>query len=67
MFSYFIGCKAGPGGENPFLDSLDTCRGHQNECGGMQIFHVFVFSGDLVCIVAFRNFLCIFVVCVDEG
>ena len=56
MFSYFIGCKSGPGGGNPLLGGLDPCRGHQTECGGMQILPMFVLSGILVRIIAFLVF-----------
>ena len=67
MFSYCLGRKAGPEGEKLLLDGIDLCRGHRNECGGMQILHAFGFSGGLVRIVAFWNFLCSVGVCVGEG
>ena len=62
-----LGRKARPGGENPLLDGLDTCCRHRTECGGMQILQVFGLSDGLVCIVAFRNFLCSVGVCVGDG
>ena len=67
MFSYYLGHKDGPGGENTFWDVLDTCRGHRTECDGTQILHVLGFSGGLVRIVSFWYFLCSDGVCVGEG